>query len=89
MNHVILSGTFITEKQHLHSHLKQALKFPEWYGNNLDALADCLSDISETTVITVLGFEKLESTLGEKYTQSFIKVLQNAAKSNSNMHIRL
>lgn len=89
MNHIIFSGAFITEKQQLHSYLKQALDLPEWYGNNLDALADCLGDISEKTVITVVGFEKLENTLGDKYAQAFKNVLLSAAKANSNIHIRL
>ena len=89
MTHIIFSGAFITEKQQLHSHLKRALKLPEWYGGNLDALADCLGDIAQETAITILGLEKLENTLGDKYAQAFKKVLQNAAKANSNIHIRL
>jgi RNAse (barnase) inhibitor barstar len=27
-------------------HIGQALHFPEWYGENWDALADCLTDLS-------------------------------------------
>ncbi len=87
MLHIIFSGGFIADKAQLHAHLKKALNLPQWYGENLDALADCLGDISSQTAITVLGIEKLENTLGSKYTQSFKTVLKTAEKSNPNIHI--
>ena len=38
-------------KKALHAYLKEKFGFPEYYGNNLDALYDCLTDISEPTAI--------------------------------------
>jgi hypothetical protein len=32
----------------------EALDFPDWYGQNFDALADCLADVGSTGVGTVL-----------------------------------
>ena len=32
----------------------EALDFPDWYGQNFDALADCLSDVGRSGVGTVL-----------------------------------
>lgn len=29
----------------------ESLDFPDWYGRNLDALADCLADVLEPTVL--------------------------------------
>lgn len=41
----------IATKRELHEHIAEALSFPDWYGHNLDALMDCLTDLDETTVI--------------------------------------
>ncbi len=37
------------DKAGLHRALQDALGFPEWYGGNLDALYDCLTEICENT----------------------------------------
>jgi RNAse (barnase) inhibitor barstar len=34
------------DKEHLLAAIAKSLKFPEWFGHNLDALADCVSDMS-------------------------------------------
>lgn len=36
-----------------------ALSFPRWYGHNLDALWDCLLDLSEPTALVWTGWEPL------------------------------
>lgn len=41
---VDLSGC--TEKQDALARFAKALRFPAWFGGNLDALADCLTDMS-------------------------------------------
>lgn len=46
--------------------MKRDLQFPEWFGNNLDALNDCLSDFSwhpaPGYVIVLAGSETLAAT---------------------------
>ena len=37
----------------LHFFIAQALMFPDYYGNNLDALADCLSEVSVPTKVVI------------------------------------
>ena len=86
MRQVIIDGHAIADRQELHKALADGLALPEWYGNNLDALSDCLSEISEDTVIAVTNFEALEATLG-RYAHSLLKVLWHAAEENP--HIRL
>ena len=46
------------DKKELHARIADALSFPDWYGHNLDALMDCLTDLDETTV-TLTGREGL------------------------------
>ena len=38
-------------RSQIHEYLKEKLEFPDYYGNNLDALYDCLTDICEPTAI--------------------------------------
>lgn len=41
------------DKQQMHEHMASVLHFPEYYGKNLDALYDCLSEICEDTCIGI------------------------------------
>jgi len=47
MKRIVLDfGTCSTEKE-LHAYLKEQFGFPDHYGENLDALYDCLTDLAE------------------------------------------
>jgi ribonuclease inhibitor len=77
-----IDGKLITDKNKLHETLSTSLDFPTWYGANLDALYDCLTDICEETQITILNNSELELNLG-KYAQLLYKVLDSASKDNN------
>ena len=51
MKTVTLDCAAFTTKQQLHAALKEALSFPDWYGNNLDALYDCLTEVDPPTCL--------------------------------------
>ena len=55
MNIIVDCGGIAT-KEDLHAHIAATLSFPDWYGHNLDALMDCLTDLTDTTV-TLTGWE--------------------------------
>jgi ribonuclease inhibitor len=40
----------MTDRKAAHAYLKQALALPDYYGNNLDALYDCLTDLPPTEI---------------------------------------
>ena len=42
----VLDGALLRDKTALLAALGEALSFPDWYGANWDALADCLMDMS-------------------------------------------
>ena len=42
-----LALPYFKTKEKAHIYLKQVLRLPSYYGNNLDALYDCLTDIQE------------------------------------------
>ena len=49
MSYIEIDGKLI--KSEGHDYLKEALNFPDYYGKNLDALYDCLTEIGVETKI--------------------------------------
>ncbi len=84
MAYVVLNGAQIKDKAQLHKLLKETLDFPDWYGENLDALADCLTDIHTPTTIEIDDFEALRENLGS-YANAIVKVLRFARTQNKNL----
>lgn len=81
MHICILDGEMIKDKEMLHDILAEALEFPEWYGHNLDALHDCLTDIREETEIRIRNESALAEHMGS-YVTALKKVLCMAAEEN-------
>ena len=74
-----LDFTNVGTKEELHALLKRELAFPEYYGNNLDALYDCLTQMP-LCMISLHHIEALEC-LGD-YALSFAETLEAAASDN-------
>ena len=72
----------------VHQALAQALSFPDYYGHNLDALYDCLTDIREGTGIHVLHSDALYENLGPM-THGLLRVLRDAAAENSELYVEI
>ena len=81
----ILDGNNITNKEALHNTLAGSLQLPDWYGRNLDALYDCLTDIQEETEIRLLHEEALNDYLG-CYANAFRKAVYSACSENPRIH---
>lgn len=56
MKEILIDCKGITEKDGLHQLFATALSLPEWCGDNLDALYDCLTDLEEPTHVTLHNF---------------------------------
>ncbi len=67
----------IQNKTQLHKYLKEKLELPDYYGNNLDALYDCLTEKKENYMVTVTNVEELKKELGE-YAEALLHVLGDA-----------
>ena len=50
---IVLDGKRMTDRAALHAELRQKLALPDYYGNNLDALNDCLSERRERELVVI------------------------------------
>ena len=72
----------IGSRDDLHHTFSQALSFPAWYGNSLDALHDMLTSLSGT--IRLEHWEIAEERLG-KYGLSARRAIARAALENEHL----
>jgi len=71
----ILDGNDVSDRASLHAHLKEAMNLPEYYGGNLDALYDCLSEVTGT--LYVYHTAAIRRNLGA-YAERFLTVLKDS-----------
>ena len=67
------------ERRAAHRYLVKTLEFPEYYGNNLDALFDCLTEKGECVILFKGAVELYESG---GYGAKILKVMRDAAAAN-------
>ncbi len=86
MNRVQISAATWDTPEKAHDALKKALSFPDYYGRNLDALHDCLTDLKDTQLVIedcAVASEKMEKWPG------FLSVFFDSAAENPGLEIRL
>ena len=81
MRYAIIEGAAVGSMDRLHRLLAEQLDFPDWYGGNLDALHDCLTEIAQPTELVIRGSDALEAALGS-YAAAFRRVLTDSAAQN-------
>ena len=86
MKKIILDGDYITDISDIHKIFVSNLEFPSYYGYNLDALYDCLTDVSEKVVIKIKNREKLLYELGH-YAEKLFVLLEDVTEVNDNIYV--
>lgn len=86
MKNVVIDCEKLLHKKEAHLYLAQMLDFPDYYGKNLDALFDCLTEMGECT-IALKGESILHQT--DNYGIKVLKVLEEAAKANSKLKLEV
>ena len=84
----ILDGKRMTDRPAAHSHLAARLELPTYYGRNLDALYDVLTELEEDTEIILEDSAAVAENLG-KYGESLLAAMQEAAEENPHLTITL
>lgn len=85
MKTITLDITNIETVRALHIYLQYMLDLPAYYGKNLDALYDCLTDVSEPTRIIL----RTKGVRGEMvaYMPRLMQVFRDCAQENSRLTI--
>lgn len=86
MKNVILDCENLLQKEQAHLYLAQMLDFPDYYGKNLDALFDCLTELGECT-ITLKGEHILHQA--DCYGVKVLQVLEEAAQVNPRLKLEI
>ena len=80
---VRLDASCMERKEQPHKYLKEKLELPEHYGENLDALYDCLTEMGKTEIYVLHG----DAVKG--YGKRVVRVLLAAEKENDELSVQI
>ena len=78
---VRLDASCMERKEQSHKYLKEKLELPEHYGENLDALYDCLTEMGKTEIYVLHG----DAVNGKRV----VRVLLAAEKENDELSVQI
>ena len=79
---VILDALRLQHKEEAHKYLREALNFPDYYGENLDALHDCLTELDDVSV----EFVNADKVSGG-YFAKVMAVFRDSAEDNQGLKV--
>ena len=88
MSLIILNGRRMTDKTAAHAYIKRRLRFPEYYGANLDALADCLGELGRRKSIVLINADRMRGQLGD-YAESLLEVFKELSAAPDSFSFRI
>ena len=83
MKQIILDGNVLADAAKVHDYLMEMLDFPEYYGKNLDALHDCLTDL-EDVEITITSPDEDGAIF-----QRILRVFKAADRENETLYLNI
>lgn len=84
---LVIDGAAIKGMEQIHGRFFAAFDFSDYYGENLDSLHDCLTEIPYKVVIRITNNSALEESIGERYAKAFRRVLKDSAEENPNITV--
>lgn len=82
---VILDAEKMKTRREAHEYLKQELDFPDYYGGNLDALYDCLTEKDDLEIF----IQNIPAEEEQGYFHAVCHVLEEAARETPGIQVRL
>ena len=86
MKEITIDCRGFVPRSDLHKAFAGALAFPDWYGNNLDALYDQLTSIGAETLIRLKNWTEAEGTMG-RYAVCARRAMEDAVQANPKLEI--
>ena len=83
MKQIVLDGNILADAAKVHNYLMEMLEFPEYYGKNLDALHDCLTDL-EDVEITITSPDEDGAIF-----QRILRVFKAADRENETLYLNI
>ena len=81
MKEITIDGEKIETKSQVNNLFVKELGFPEYCGNNLDAIGDCLDEIKAPVTINFINRERMNIKFG-RFATVLSQMLKLAAKHN-------
>ena len=80
----ILDCEEMTDRERTHEYIAEVLEFTDYYGGNLDALFDCLTEMGESSILFI-NLDALEM-LGD-YSGALLAVFEEAEQVNDDLDL--
>lgn len=83
MKEIFFDGMYLCDREKAHEYLQEVLDLPEYYGKNLDALYDCLTDMEDL---------EIQIKMPEKVTPYFeriIRVFKGAGMASESITLKI
>ena len=74
----ILDGMKMTDRQSAHQYIARIMRFPDYYGNNLDALYDCLGEYGSECSVIIFNSQQMLDSL-QDYGKLLLETFRDAA----------
>lgn len=84
METVRLDAARLCSREEAMELLGRALALPEWWGRNLDALHDCLTELGRPVQLELCGREAMEAS---PFGQRLLRVLEDSAAETPYLQI--
>lgn len=78
MKTLVIDGHEVRTKEELYTRMRWELCLPDYFGNNLDALYDVLTESPEGISIEFTNYKELCAHLGDDFCTQLLRVLQDA-----------
>ena len=85
MKTIRLDFTNLSSREEIHNLIADRLDFPDWYGANLDALYDCLTDLHDEICLEIQM--PGEDTPLATYLERVRRVLQDASRETGRLSV--
>ncbi len=79
-----LDGRMMKDREHIHPYLKERLDLPDYYGNNLDALNDVLTEMLPVRII----IEQADLMEREEYAKKLLDMLRKLDRYEDMFELR-